>query len=62
MFEITRDLKYEDWLGRIDAVLDHSHCLSTDTFSDKYDFETAYNDGLRPREVVYKLENKFLDN
>ena len=62
MFEVTRNVKFEDWLDRIDALLDHQHCLSTDDFADKYDFEIAYYDDLRPREVVYKLEAKFLDN
>ncbi len=62
MFQVHRDIKYEDWVDRIDRLLDHLHNLSTDDFSDKYDFEVAYNDDLRPREVVYKLETKFLDN
>ena len=62
MFEITRDIKFEDWMDRIDCLLDHQHCLSTDDFTDKYDFEASYSDDLRPREVVYKLETKFLDN
>ena len=60
MFQITRDVKFEDWLDRVDMLLDHSHQLCTDDFADKYDFEIAYGDDLRPREVVYKLERKFL--
>lgn len=62
MFEVIRDDKFEDWLDRIDLLLDHLHNLSTDDFSDRYDFDIAYYDDLRPREVVYKLEKKFLDN
>lgn len=62
MFQVTKDIKYEDWIDRIDMLLDHLYQLSTDSFSDKYDFEAAYYDDLRPREVVNKLENKFLGN
>ena len=60
MFHVTKDDKFEDWMSRIDALLDHQHAISSDAFSDRYDFETAYYDDLRPREVVYKLERKFL--
>jgi len=62
MYEISKDLKYDKWICRLNTLLDYQHNLHTDDFSDKYDFEVAYHDDRRPREVVSALEKKFLDN
>jgi hypothetical protein len=62
MYEISKDVKYDKWISRLNTLLGYQHNLHTDDFSDKYDFEVAYNDDRRPREVVTSLEKKFLDN
>ena len=62
MYEITRNQKFETWLQRLNTLLMYQHDLHTEDFEDKYDFETAYHDDRRPREVVSALEKKFLDN
>ena len=62
MYEITKDTKFDKWLSRLNILLEYQHSLHTDDFVDKYDFEVAYNDDRRPREVVTSLEKKFLDN
>ena len=62
MYEISKDVKFDKWLDRLNTLLDYQYNLHTDDFVNKYDFEVAYNDDRRPREVVSALEKKFLDN
>lgn len=62
MFYPSTDANFEEWIDRIDALLDHQECLSSFDFEDKFDFEEAFEQDRSPREVVAILVKRFLDN